>query len=195
MKMRLTPTVSLQEGNWVRERWWYKLAQVCQIWRHLVLAFASHLWPLPCLYPWYASSRHAGTFASPSACHRLPQRLSRLGRGRREHSPSTAAPRSRPPHPPSAASLEFAEAHFRCWNTSISRPGVIVSSTISARPHNDRYRLSNRIAIIHDTCRPRHTLTSTRPPICILLTKRFAQLALTHAPAGDTPCFFFLRFS
>ena len=63
------------------------------------------------------------------------------------------------------------------------------------RPHNDEYRLSNRIAITHDTCGPCHTLTSTRPPICILLTKLFAQLALTHAPAGDTPCFFFLRFS
>jgi hypothetical protein len=33
----------LQGGNWARERWWYKLVQVCQRWRHLVLASASYL--------------------------------------------------------------------------------------------------------------------------------------------------------
>jgi hypothetical protein len=33
----------LQGGNWTRERWWYKLAQVCQRWRHLVLASAPYL--------------------------------------------------------------------------------------------------------------------------------------------------------
>src|SRR6266851_10056546 len=33
----------LEGGNWARERWWYKLVQVCQRWRHLVLASASYL--------------------------------------------------------------------------------------------------------------------------------------------------------
>jgi hypothetical protein len=33
----------LQGGNWARERWWYRLAQVCQRWRHLILASASYL--------------------------------------------------------------------------------------------------------------------------------------------------------
>ena len=30
-------------GNWIRERWWYKLAHVCRRWRHLILGSASHL--------------------------------------------------------------------------------------------------------------------------------------------------------
>ena len=29
--------------KWHRERWWYKLAHVCQRWRHLILQSASHL--------------------------------------------------------------------------------------------------------------------------------------------------------
>jgi hypothetical protein len=33
----------LQGGNWARERWWYKIVQVCQRWRHLVLASAPYL--------------------------------------------------------------------------------------------------------------------------------------------------------
>jgi hypothetical protein len=32
-----------QGGNWDRERWWYKLAHVCQRWRTLILAFPNHL--------------------------------------------------------------------------------------------------------------------------------------------------------
>jgi hypothetical protein len=30
-------------GNWRRECWWYKLVQVCQRWRYLILSTASHL--------------------------------------------------------------------------------------------------------------------------------------------------------
>ena len=33
----------LEGGRWERERWWYKLAQVCRRWRHLILASPSHL--------------------------------------------------------------------------------------------------------------------------------------------------------
>ncbi|KAI0295737.1 hypothetical protein BC826DRAFT_269012 [Russula brevipes] len=33
----------LQGGEWDRERWWYKLAQVCQRWRYLILASPSYL--------------------------------------------------------------------------------------------------------------------------------------------------------
>jgi hypothetical protein len=33
----------LEGGRWERERWWYKLAQVCRRWRHLMLASPSHL--------------------------------------------------------------------------------------------------------------------------------------------------------
>jgi len=33
----------LEGGRWERERWWYKLAQVCQRWRHLMLASPFHL--------------------------------------------------------------------------------------------------------------------------------------------------------
>ncbi|KAH9955490.1 hypothetical protein BC827DRAFT_873161 [Russula dissimulans] len=33
----------LQGGVWTRERWWYKLAQVCRRWRHLILGSAHHL--------------------------------------------------------------------------------------------------------------------------------------------------------
>lgn len=33
----------LRGGHWDRERWWYKLTQVCRRWRYLVLASASHL--------------------------------------------------------------------------------------------------------------------------------------------------------
>src|ERR1700761_4506324 len=29
--------------QWVGERWWYKLAHVCQRWRNLILGSASHL--------------------------------------------------------------------------------------------------------------------------------------------------------
>ncbi|KAH9994339.1 hypothetical protein BJV74DRAFT_950683 [Russula compacta] len=35
--------VVLREGEWVRERWWYKLIHVCRRWRYLVLGLASHL--------------------------------------------------------------------------------------------------------------------------------------------------------
>jgi hypothetical protein len=31
------------ERQWVGERWWYKLAQVCQRWRKLIIGSASHL--------------------------------------------------------------------------------------------------------------------------------------------------------
>jgi hypothetical protein len=31
------------EGRWVRGRWWYKLAHVCQRWRNLILGSASYL--------------------------------------------------------------------------------------------------------------------------------------------------------
>jgi len=34
---------NLQGGIWARERWWYKLAQVCQRWRYLILGSASYL--------------------------------------------------------------------------------------------------------------------------------------------------------
>ena len=37
------PARILEGGNWDRERWWYKFAQVCRRWRYLVLASASHL--------------------------------------------------------------------------------------------------------------------------------------------------------
>ena len=30
-------------GNWVHERWWYKLVKVCRRWRQLILGLASHL--------------------------------------------------------------------------------------------------------------------------------------------------------
>ena len=30
-------------GDWKRERWWYKLVQVCRRWRYLILGSASHL--------------------------------------------------------------------------------------------------------------------------------------------------------
>ena len=33
----------LVEGGWDRERWWYKLVQVCRRWRYLMLGSASHL--------------------------------------------------------------------------------------------------------------------------------------------------------
>jgi len=33
----------LQEGEWGRERWWYKLAHVCRRWRYLILQSAAHL--------------------------------------------------------------------------------------------------------------------------------------------------------
>jgi len=33
----------LEGGEWARERWWYRLVQVCQRWRSLILASASHL--------------------------------------------------------------------------------------------------------------------------------------------------------
>ena len=33
----------LQGGEWDRERWWYKIAQVCRRWRYLILGSASHL--------------------------------------------------------------------------------------------------------------------------------------------------------
>ncbi|KAH9955477.1 hypothetical protein BC827DRAFT_872623 [Russula dissimulans] len=33
----------LEGGVWTRERWWYKLAQVCRRWRYLILGSAHHL--------------------------------------------------------------------------------------------------------------------------------------------------------
>jgi hypothetical protein len=33
----------LEGGEWIRERWWYKLTHVCRRWRSLILASASHL--------------------------------------------------------------------------------------------------------------------------------------------------------
>ncbi|KAH9953956.1 hypothetical protein BC827DRAFT_1245653 [Russula dissimulans] len=36
-------TCILQGGEWTRERWWYKLSQLCRRWRFLILASASHL--------------------------------------------------------------------------------------------------------------------------------------------------------
>jgi len=33
----------LSGGEWSRERWWYKLVQVCQRWRYLILGSASYL--------------------------------------------------------------------------------------------------------------------------------------------------------
>src|SRR5712671_4932911 len=33
----------LSGGEWSRERWWYKLVQVCQRWRYLILVSASYL--------------------------------------------------------------------------------------------------------------------------------------------------------
>ena len=36
-------TKILQGGDWGRERWWYKLVQVCRKWRYLIFASASHL--------------------------------------------------------------------------------------------------------------------------------------------------------
>ena len=33
----------LEGGEWVRERWWYKLSHVCRRWRYLILGSASHL--------------------------------------------------------------------------------------------------------------------------------------------------------
>ena len=33
----------LQGGEWIRERWWYKIAQVCRRWRYLILTSPSHL--------------------------------------------------------------------------------------------------------------------------------------------------------
>ena len=35
--------IALAGGRWEREHWWYKLAQVCQRWRRLILEFPSHL--------------------------------------------------------------------------------------------------------------------------------------------------------
>jgi hypothetical protein len=37
------PTIFLQLGDWGDERWWYKLVQVCQRWRYLILGSAAHL--------------------------------------------------------------------------------------------------------------------------------------------------------
>ena len=34
---------SVPRGNWLRERWWYKLVHVCKRWRHLILGSVSHL--------------------------------------------------------------------------------------------------------------------------------------------------------
>lgn len=36
-------TQIVEGGNWSRERWWYKLVQVCRRWRYLVLGSASYL--------------------------------------------------------------------------------------------------------------------------------------------------------
>ena len=35
--------VLLPGGKWVRERWWYKLTQICRRWRYLVLASTFYL--------------------------------------------------------------------------------------------------------------------------------------------------------
>src|SRR5216684_6922219 len=39
----VTATQILGGGEWNRERWWYKLVQVCHRWRYLILQSASHL--------------------------------------------------------------------------------------------------------------------------------------------------------
>ncbi|KAH9953954.1 hypothetical protein BC827DRAFT_85252 [Russula dissimulans] len=39
----VTGTIRIFRRIWTHERWWYKVAQVCQRWRHLVLASALHL--------------------------------------------------------------------------------------------------------------------------------------------------------
>jgi len=35
--------IRVPDGKWERERWWYKPAQVCRRWRHLILASPSYL--------------------------------------------------------------------------------------------------------------------------------------------------------
>ncbi|KAI0276410.1 hypothetical protein BGY98DRAFT_986246, partial [Russula aff. rugulosa BPL654] len=35
--------VSVGRGYWVEERWWYRLAHVCQRWRNLILGSATYL--------------------------------------------------------------------------------------------------------------------------------------------------------
>jgi hypothetical protein len=39
----VTPSQILGGGEWNRERWWYRLVQVCRRWRYLILQSASHL--------------------------------------------------------------------------------------------------------------------------------------------------------
>ncbi|KAI0289083.1 hypothetical protein BC826DRAFT_640621 [Russula brevipes] len=42
-KHAVNKTLVPQEGEWCHERWWYKLAHVCQRWRSLILESALHL--------------------------------------------------------------------------------------------------------------------------------------------------------
>ncbi|KAI9510340.1 hypothetical protein F5148DRAFT_1337111 [Russula earlei] len=67
----------LQGGVWDRERWWYKLAHVCQRWRYLILASASYLQlSLVCTY---------GTPVADMLAHspRLPLVIDHVSKDRR----------------------------------------------------------------------------------------------------------------
>jgi hypothetical protein len=98
---------------WDRERWWYKLAQVCQRWRNVLLGSASYLGlSLICTEGTPVVDMTCWHIHLPSPRHRLPsRRLGRLCR-RRRNSPRSRVASSHPPFPPSGAFSETAEAHY-----------------------------------------------------------------------------------
>ena len=107
--------------DWVGERWWYRIAHVCQRWRSLILGSASHLGLfLVCTH---------GTPVANMLAHSPPLPLvidydkSDICRGRRGNCSCTCAARSCPAYPVWLTCSETAEAHHG-HRRGISNSGI-----------------------------------------------------------------------
>jgi hypothetical protein len=110
--------------GWGHKRWWYKVAHVCQRWRHLILGSASYLGLcLVCTI---------GTPVTDMLAHSppLPVIIDHVYEHRHHHMTAEdekgitlALTRSRPPRPPSDVRSRFTEA-YDDHRRGISYPGI-----------------------------------------------------------------------
>jgi hypothetical protein len=202
-----------------RERWWYRLVQVCRRWRYIVLESASHLrLSLVCVRGTPVADMLAHSPPLPLIIdHTMTNIMTSPQKTKREYSLrcstaiACAASASGSPIPILQRLVNALDGEFPIleylliMHQRYQRPTIEHNMTLKLpetfrAPHLRHLLLdelchSNRISITHDYGEPCHSVAQPDPTLRLLPPECFTPTPLTHASAGDTRDLFQLPFS
>ena len=183
----------LEGGEWERERWWYKLIQVCRRWRYIILDSVSHLdLCLLCTYGIPVTDMLAYSPPLPLIIDHLDESHDITTRDEEDILHALQH------HDRSDAYTESTEKFHR-HGRGISHAGISVCRGFGRRrlllpttfqAHHLRHLslnsvLSCRVPINYDCHWPRHTHAWPYPAIYLHLPKSAPPMAFSLAPTGD----------